>query len=696
MKTIFIRTCIFLMMLSAPYFAFTQNEWRNQCATVQPPSSFPLKLDTVINDDAVIIIPTVFHVLTQGGAENISKSQILSAMEYLNRDFNRQNPDTLDIPAPFQLLRGNPKLEFRLARLDPQGNCTDGITRIYTPLTGAYDNFLQMQPNFSWDHTRYVNIYVMKWIDYLNDPLYTGASYIAPPDSGQNLPAQYDALLMLYYEIGDGTSGIPSGIQNHALTHEMGHNLALKHVWGLTAGCSDDDEVDDTPLQDDANSECTFPHISCNNGPNGDMFNNFMDYSACVNMFSQGQVDRMRSCLANNEWRESLWTAENLAATGVEPLLPDCTNPPTADFGYGNYAGWFNAGQPVLFYEAASGDGNTYQWEFEGGIPSTSTVAFPMVSFAESGLHDVKLIVTNNLGFDVIEKTIRIEPAEVHYNYTGNSMTESFENATFNQQLPQWTLGGKEWEVTNLAAYSGSNSIRLDSGFKYFSTFFTHIFDLNQMPGTGRTLEFKVACGLSTSGSIAGGLRVTWKRPFVYERPEMLGDNTSGADCGALHPEAALTPELIQTATTNSVFIPDISQWKTITLEIPDTLTGEIQIGFDWGSFSITNKLKGLYIDDIRLLGGTSGIANNAGLNGWNVFPNPAVEFILFDLSNKTIAKADLFIYSTTGVLLRKFNVTHSTQLQIPVDDIGGDGMYFYTVRTDDQQFFAGKFIIQR
>jgi hypothetical protein len=147
---------------------------------------------------------------------------------------------------------------------------------------------------------------------------------------------------------------------------------------------------------------------------------------------------------------------------------------------------------------------------------------------------------------------------------------------------------------------------------------------------------------------------------------------------------------------TNSLFVPNSSQWKTITLELPDTLTGEIQIGFDWGSFLVTNKLKGLYLDDIRILGGTSGVPEQMIVNGCNVFPNPANEFIYFDFSNALPGKADIFIYSTTGILLQKICISHSTELQIPVDDIGSDGMYFYTVRTSEQQFFAGKFIIQR
>lgn len=698
MKKIITRTGILLWMLFAlPHSGSAQTEWKKACGILQLPSTQLLKPDSIVNCDSVIIIPTVFHILTQGGAENISKSHVQKALQILNQDFNRQNPDTVDIQAEFHPLRGNPKVEFRLARIDPNGNCTDGIDRISTPLTGAFNNFLQLQPNFSWDHTRYMNIYVVTWIDIYGSPIAFGASYIAPPDSGQNATANYDALAVGYFVLADGFNGVPPGHHGHTISHEMGHNLSLQHIFGSGAGCSDDDDVSDTPLQDYQNIGCpTFPHLTCSNDPDGDMFNNYMDYSQCVNMFSAGQVDRMRTCLAKNEWRNTLWTPENLSSTGVDNTTPVCANVPIADFGFGNYAKWLCAGKPVQFYEASMWNPTDYQWQFTGGVPETSTDSFPLVVFADSGLHSVSLIVSNSYGTDTVEKMIRIEPAEVYYSSMDESMTESFEDSVFNQQLPQWVLGGKKWSVTNLAAYSGTNSIRLDSGLRYFSVFFTHIFDLSQVPGTGRTLEFKVACGLSNTGVIAGGLRVTWKRPCTYERWELIGNTEMGAECGALHEGDALLPDELQTATTNSIFIPGSSQWKAITLDIPDTLTGEIQIGFDWGNFTVTNKLKGLYIDDIKLLSGLTGIAENLGENEMNLFPNPASDVITFDLGNIAALPIQIFIYKATGVLLQQFSVSQAVYLQIPVEDIGNDGMYFYTVRTSGQQFFAGKFIIQR
>jgi hypothetical protein len=83
-------------------------------------------------------------------------------------------------------------------------------------------------------------------------------------------------------------------------THEIGHWLNLRHIWGDDPGCGMDDECTDTPPQAHPNSGCpTFPHVSCNNGPNGDMFTNFMDLTddACMSMFTPQQVARMLATL---------------------------------------------------------------------------------------------------------------------------------------------------------------------------------------------------------------------------------------------------------------------------------------------------------------------------------------------------------------------------------------------------------------
>ena len=190
-----------------------QNNWNQNCGVSVQVRTSQFQPDTIVNGDSVIVVPTVFHILTQGGAENISKSHVYRALQILNQDFNRQNSDTFDIPSPFHPVRGNPRIEFRLARIDPQGNCTDGIDRIYTPQEGIYGN---LYDNFGWNHTKYLNIYIVKWIE--NEPLRSGLAYLASIDSGQTQPDNSDFIEAPYYVIGDGFNGFLAPQRSHLLT----------------------------------------------------------------------------------------------------------------------------------------------------------------------------------------------------------------------------------------------------------------------------------------------------------------------------------------------------------------------------------------------------------------------------------------------------------------------------------------------
>lgn len=70
----------------------------------------------------------------------------------------------------------------------------------------------------------------------------------------------------------------------------------MRHIWGDAPGCDTDDEVADTPLQDQASSGCPSSAESCG-GPN--MFQNYMDFTddSCMNLFTEGQKIRMRSAI---------------------------------------------------------------------------------------------------------------------------------------------------------------------------------------------------------------------------------------------------------------------------------------------------------------------------------------------------------------------------------------------------------------
>jgi pregnancy-associated plasma protein-A len=241
----------------------------------------------------VITIPVVVHVVYKRERENISGAQIRSQMGVLNRDFRAVNPDKSKVPAVWQGLVGNARIKFALATKDPRGKKHNGITRTKTNRSsfGADDSMKSTSSGGAnpWPAKRYLNL----WVCNLGGGLLGYAQFPGGP-------ARTDGVVILYSAFG--TQGVQKPFDlGRTATHEVGHWLNLRHIWGDTMDCSSGDRVADTPNAAGPNyAKPTFPHITCNNGPNGDMFMNYMDYvdDAAMVMFTDGQVTRMNAALA--------------------------------------------------------------------------------------------------------------------------------------------------------------------------------------------------------------------------------------------------------------------------------------------------------------------------------------------------------------------------------------------------------------
>jgi hypothetical protein len=113
-------------------------------------------------------------------------------------------------------------------------------------------------------------------------------------------PAKTDGVVINYRAFGTtGTAKTPFNLGRTAV-HEVGHYFNLRHIWGDTEDCSGSDFVADTPNCAGPNyGKPKFPKVTCNNGPNGDMFVNYMDYvdDDVMVMFTPQQVTRMRVAL---------------------------------------------------------------------------------------------------------------------------------------------------------------------------------------------------------------------------------------------------------------------------------------------------------------------------------------------------------------------------------------------------------------
>jgi len=270
--------------------------------------------------DGKRLIPVVVHVIHNGtpigqGA-NIPFSQIEAQIAILNQDYSKQNPDAGNTPAEFRGVAASANIEFVLAKQDPSGLPTTGVNRVagsktlYTPDDDALIGQLAL-----WPPEDYMNI----WVVPLQSP-YLG--YSAFPISeelpGLNFPPstrETDGVTIDYRVFGEGGNAL-SNSAGRTATHEIGHFLGLRHIWGDANGCDVDDFVEDTPLQNQANNNCVVtPRFSCDSR---DMVENFMDYTPdrCMSLFTAGQVERMDVVLNFSPRRASL-------VNGVATREPD-------------------------------------------------------------------------------------------------------------------------------------------------------------------------------------------------------------------------------------------------------------------------------------------------------------------------------------------------------------------------------------
>ncbi len=254
--------------------------------------------------DGVITIPVVVHVIYQTNAQNISDAQINSQMQVLNDDFRRLNSDANNQWSQ----AADTQIEFCLATVDPNGNATSGVTRkYYNRSEWGTNDAMKYSSNGgvdAWSRDDYLNM----WICNIGGGILGYAQF---PGSGS---AATDGVVMspqYFGTIGSAQAPFDGG---RTTTHEVGHWLNLRHIWG-DGNCNADDFVSDTPTSDAANYGCSTGHVSCSST---DMVQNYMDYSddACMNLFTQGQTDRMRALFDTGGFRASLLNSGGCGSGG--------------------------------------------------------------------------------------------------------------------------------------------------------------------------------------------------------------------------------------------------------------------------------------------------------------------------------------------------------------------------------------------
>ena len=269
-----------------------------------------------------VTIPVVVHVLYSATSENISDAQIQSQIDVLNEDYHKLNPDYTNTPSAFAGLVADVGVQFVLAKRTPTGVATTGIERKSSTTTswGTADKIKQASTGGldAWNASQYLNL----WVGTI------GGGILGYAQFPGGAAATDGVVISPVYFGRTGTVTSPYNLGRTA-SHEVGHWLNLNHIWGDDNGaCTGTDNVADTPNQGAEHyGKPTFPQVSCSNGPNGDMFMNYMDYvdDNAMFMFSTGQSQRMNALFASGGARVGLLTSQG----GVAPSGGSTTPPPT-------------------------------------------------------------------------------------------------------------------------------------------------------------------------------------------------------------------------------------------------------------------------------------------------------------------------------------------------------------------------------
>ena len=597
-------------------------------------------------------IPVVFHVLHMNGVENITDEQILDALAILNRDYRKQNADTANVHPDFAGMPADIEIEFVLATKAPNGTCFKGITRTYNTISyDGSDGGNQVDAIVAgndvyqgqWPGNKYMNVFICGEIG--------GAAGYTYNPAGWGATQMTNGIWVLHDYVGSiGTSSVGT---SRTLTHEVGHWLNLSHTWGsnnnpgTATSCSGNgDQVQDTPTCIGV-SACVLNSNTCSNDNAywgfdiRDNVENYMDYSYCSKMFTEGQRTRMRTALqSTNTGRANLWTAANLAAVGANGVLYLCKAEFTAD------KTTICNGDEIAFSDDSYNVANSWTWtvtpatgwSYSNGTSATSQN--PTIVFDTPGLYTVQLTSSDGTLSDS-----EIKNNFIHVLNAASSLPflEGFENYSSLSNIQEWEVfsssANNAWTIESTTGYSGAKCAKLmnfGQGTANVDELTSSQIDLSTVPSTGTvTLSFRYAY-----------------RKVLAANYEYLKVFISG-DCGAdwIQRKTIQGNQLSSLTSTTSWKPTSQTDWVTVhmTNVTSNYFTDKFRVLFRFEGEGGNN----IYIDDINLYNGgpsndlVTGIVEHSSISHLEMFPNPADDElnVSFDLPNSddlTISMIDL------------------------------------------------------
>lgn len=652
-----------------------------------------------ISKSGKLIVPVVIHVIHFNGDGNISDAQIQDGLRILNEDFNKLNADTSIIRPVFQNLSVSMDIEFRLARKDPQGNCTTGITRHNSYLAEGPPNRNEPKSIIQWDPFRYMNVWI---VNDFNQPTLGGFAQF--PGSGLNSTYGFVVVDDEWGSIGTANGGSFDG---RAVPHEMGHCFNLFHPF--QGGCGSDcrftgDRICDVPPQANSlSNRCRTPsnteYNTCINDQNGgnaanpnpftsnvpDMVENVMGYGVgCQVMMTPGQKDRMYAAFNFYPLLDSLTSTNTAVLTGTNNGYVSPTCPPIVEV-Y-SFDKFVCEGDSITFTEDSyGGPATTYSWSFPGGTPSTSSQPQPSITYNTEGTYDVVLRISNAGGIDslVLEDYVHVTGTNA---YSAFNYFEGFENASnFNNDWVSIsrTAGETfvtEWDRNTFASKSGNASVWLQN--------FASVYD----GGLDQLISPSIKMTDVSNPTITFELSYRRRSVSSNDQFRLYASNDCGENWISLYSVGPTFFAFDNSTQANSNFLPTQgSQWQTITIPpsfIPSSVKGSDRVRF---MFEVQHgNGNNFYLDDFAISGQVVGVNEQIlAEDKLRIYPNPTEDIFNLTYSAQEAGKHNIVLRNLVGEeVMSVFNGNMNKQeYKFSIDGSElSKGVYFLTIESNNDR----------
>lgn len=628
---------------------------------------FNTKPITTRQSDEVLVIPVVIHIIHNGEAlgvaSNIPDEQVYDQLLTLNEDFRRLNTDAEETLESFKPVAADTRIEFHLAQTDPEGIPTNGIVRVqgYKNIYSDDDDATFKSLSY-WPAEDYLNIWVIPMSNsYLGYAQFPVSDLAGLEDAVNNRLTDGVVVNYRYFGTGYNADDFSKG---RTATHEIGHFLGLRHIWG-DGGCSATDYCDDTPPASSSTIGCNLQRTSCNNL---NMIQNYMDYSndVCMNLFTADQAQRMNIVLNSSQRRKTLLSSDKENAPTllsddlgirsiISPQLGVCEEWVWPSVEIRNY-GQNNVNGASISLFADEQFIETVSENFVLTSLDTRIIQFSPIQLSGKGAYNFRFQI-----LDLDERASNNERiAEIFLpDIFTLPVSENFDDSP-----SDWRIinpdGQTTWEKINI---EGNNVLKINhfdytDGFGEMDYFISPILDLTPMRSA--RLEFRMAHSRKPNGENESLILAVSK------------------DCGAsfdiFNPIYSKSGIDLATVTGSSTaFTPSNHlEWRKESINLNQFLGDSIQIAF----ISLGANGNNIFLDDIELKGKEQHLDDLAILSVNRYSPvvcdNESIPVLIKNLGTEPLISFSYVLTEDTETILENN--------EVPTEAIEPGGIYPFTI----------------